>query len=982
MFKNLLLIIFILISFKLSISQVVLNEFMSLNLTTISDEDGDFSDWLEIFNSGTNSLNLYGYTISDDIEELDKWTFPDISLLPGEFLLVFASGKDRLDYEIYNLHTNFKIKSSGEALYFSEPGGNIVDSIYGVELRGDISFGRKLDDPEVWNYFFITTPDLQNANISYTNIINKSPTFNIEGGYFNESISLILNPVTNEQILYTLDGSDPVSTSTIYSTPIIIENSQVLKAFLHKEDYLPGPIIIQTYINEEDVIDKSLPLISISADPDELFNETYGLFNYLPGELEKQVYIQLYEPEGSLLLNSNAGMKIFGNEPSTGYDFQQSLALFARREYGDGSFNGKIFLEKRIDNFEAFILRNNKSEYDIYDGVGQGLVQDILATQAYQPVVVFINGEYWGILNMMEKINEHYVSDNFSIDPDSVDVLNGFETDEPYYHPDWAISGNVDEYIEMIDFFIQNDLSDNANYQIAKSMIDVDYFATYQNAEIFMANVDWPGNNTKFWREKGNNGKWRWIVFDIDAGLGAWAYDDFDYTYNTLLIATEPDGPSVTPYGQEATWPNPPWSTYVLRKLLENSEFQNLFIVTMCDLLALNFDPVVSKPWVGVRMNNVKDEIVNHFERWDFDWLNDWYQDSTEIKYFLDNRPGVIIEHYKDFFDLGEMVSLNVDVQEGGLIQINNQTIRQYPWSGKYFENLEVSLSAIPDIGFQFTNWDGIQESASSFNLAINNELYIEANFEPIPGFERIVINEICYNSAETDDWIELYNPTDLTIELSEWKITDDGTNPFIMPIGTSLDPDEYLVICKNESSFISEYGSIPSIGNLEYGLSKRGDILMLYNDEDLLIDMFEYKVVYPWPESVSALSLIDCNLDNTFPGNWQNTEARMTPGMPNDIEAESIEETGSPSTTTLFDAFPNPLSNYSTIPYKIDHKEYVQINLFDTNGRLIKKLVSKEQESGHYSVMLNGELLNNGVYYYSLQTLESSITKKIIVIK
>jgi len=217
---------------------------------------------------------------------------------------------------------------------------------------------------------------------------------------------------------------------------------------------------------------------------------------------------------------------------------------------------------------------------------------------------------------------------------------------------------------------------------------------------------------------------------------------------------------------------------------------------------------------------------------------------------------------------------------------------------------------------------------------------------------------------------------------LAGWKIKDDGTNPFIITAGIFLNADEYLVICKNKDSFISEYSSINSVGNLEYGLSKRGDILKIYNDEDLLIDMFEYKIVFPWPESESALSLIDYSLDNTFPGNWQNTENRMTPGLPNDIVIASKEKTGLSLSITLFDAFPNPFSIYSTISYEIKQKEYVQINLFATNGQLMKNLVSEEQESGYYSLMLKGEFLNNGVYYYSMQTTESSITKKIIVLK
>jgi hypothetical protein len=143
-----------------------------------------------------------------------------------------------------------------------------------------------------------------------------------------------------------------------------------------------------------------------------------------------------------------------------------------------------------------------------------------------------------------------------------------------------------------------------------------------------------------------------WIVYDIDAGLAAWKDDGFDVTYNTLEIATEPDGPSSTPWGTESTWPNPPWSTFVLRSLLENKDFENLFITTLCDLMATNFMPDISKPWIDARADLIINEIDNHEDRWDIS--GSWYIEDNKnlIKGFLENRGECIIEHYIDYFNL------------------------------------------------------------------------------------------------------------------------------------------------------------------------------------------------------------------------------------------------------------------------------------------------------------------------------------------
>jgi len=977
------IMIFILcLSFKISFAQIYINEIMSLNFSTIADEEGEFVDWIELVNMGAEAVDLEGFSLSDDVTELNKWIFPQVSIDAGQYLLIFASSKNKL--EVSNLHTNFKIKSEGESIFLSNTEGIIVDSISAIQLNGDISYGRSPDGSSSFSYFNIPTPGEANGGDGFSELITEKPIFSLQGGYISGSGTKVsLSSDSGASIRYTTDGSLPTASSIIYSSAITISSSTILKARIIEEGKLPGPIVARSYIKESDVDDLSLPMISISADPEELFGG-HGLFNLNPGILEKQVYFEFYNSDNSLGLESNAGMKIFGNESSTGYDYQQSLALFARRKYGNGEFNYRLFKEKNIDSFESFIIRNDKGEYNIFDAVGNGLVQDILAVQAFQPVVVFINGEYWGILNMMEKINEHYVADNFNVDSDSVDVLNGFETDEPYYHTGWPIAGDIDKYAEMTDFLQNHDLNIDANYQTAKTMIDIAEYATYQNAEIYMANVDWPGNNMKFWREKGENGKWRWIVFDIDAGLAAWKDDGFDATYNTLDIATEPDGPSSTLWGTESTWPNPPWSTFILRSLLENNEFENLFIATLCDLMATNFKPENSKPWVDARADLIINEIENHENRWDASGR--WYIEDNKntIKGFLENRGEQIIKHYKDYFNLsGNMKELIVSVpHKGGIVKVNNQIIKEYPFSGHYFEELELTLSAIPDIGFEFVGWEGIKSSNTSIACNMNENKSLSAIFGALPGFERVVINEICYTDSKTNDWIELYNPTEITIDLSNWQLIDDGNEPFIFPQGTELNSYEYLVVCKDIEDFKEKYSSTTAIGDFGFGLSKRGDQIFLYNDSSQLIDQIEYKVVYPWPVSGNSISLTDPMQDNSLSNFWQNTESRKTPGAQNDIVIPSGIPIPESLSFTLHDAYPNPFTDLTTINYELTREENVVISLFDTQGRLVRCLVDANHERGSYTIRISGAELGNGVYYCVMQCAEGICTKKVVHFK
>ena len=196
------------ISSNISFAQVFINEIMSSNSSTIKDEDGSYSDWIEIYNSSQESVNLEKFSLSDDLNFLDKWQFPEISIGAGQHILIFASGKNKFDVGI--LHVNFKIKSSGESIYLSGPEQNLLDSIQAVNLVADVSYGRNPDGSLNFSYFENPTPGEPNGVTENNGLITELPTFSISSGYVRDNIeSLELSSKTCAIIKYTKDGSDP-----------------------------------------------------------------------------------------------------------------------------------------------------------------------------------------------------------------------------------------------------------------------------------------------------------------------------------------------------------------------------------------------------------------------------------------------------------------------------------------------------------------------------------------------------------------------------------------------------------------------------------------------------------------------------------------------------------------------------------------------------------------------------------------------------
>ncbi|NQU88350.1 MAG: CotH kinase family protein [Mariniphaga sp.] len=754
-----------------------------------------------------------------------------------------------------------------------------------------------------------------------------------------------------------------------------------------------------------------MPFISLVTDPGNLFSNETGIYvtgtNGRRGDCdnlirnvnqdwERPVNIEFYEPNGELAFNQGAGIKIFGGCSRTRFP-QKSFALYARSIYGKGSFQYQLFPEKEINDFEAFLLRSSADDQVgtfLRDPLTQEVVTEYMDMdyQAFRPTVVFINGEYWGIHNLREKINEHYFVDNFGVDTDDLNILTGNA---------WEVYGNNNSYNDMINFVRYNDMVDDDNYSYIQTQIDVEQFIEYELANIYLGEVDWPGNNIKFWNaDDEKHSKWRWINYDRDQCFQYWRLD-----VNTLALATEPNGTG---------WPNPQWSTLLLRSLLENDGFKNQFIQLYAYHLSTTFQSERLIHHIDSFAAMMAPEIPRHSERWggqkDPDSQETWQKPTFEnfelwesnvdtMRIFSLERPPIAIQHLIDQFSLDttDNLSINKNLAEGGLIKLYNRTIPGNNYNGNYFSGVPIKLTATPSYGYSFSHWIATTASGSEtlttqeIEITLNGDMQLTAHFEAynLEG-PLVIINEINYNSSpdfNPGDWIELYNRHTETVDLSGWYLKDsDDSNSFFFPDGFTLEANNYIVICENTTDFDNLYTDVTNrIGNLGFKLSNGGEVIRLYAHDNILVDSVNYGDSTPWPVladgSGPTLELKDTGLDNDMPENWAAYEfINGTPGKTNSIP-ESSDKILFTDNNILYQNYPNPFSGTTIIPYSLSERGFVQITVYDMMGKQIKSLVNQNQEAGTYKTEFNTGDLSNGIFIYTMHINHSPVkTRRMVV--
>ncbi|RPI01741.1 MAG: T9SS C-terminal target domain-containing protein [Calditrichaeota bacterium] len=992
----------------LSAQTPLINEIMSLNSSIIADRDGDYPDWLELYNPSPTAVDLTDFSLTDDYSQPRKWVFPYVKIEAHGFLLIFASDKNQLSTE-KPLHSNFKLSSLGESIYLFTAAALLADSLQVPPLAVDMSYGRSPDGSDHLVLFLNPSPAASNSGPSGVEF-SGSPEFSIPGGFYSaEQQVTIETDAPHSRIVYTTDGSDPHKNSRSYSSPIPIKRTTVLKARLLEDEKLPGPVLTQTFIINES---STIPVVSFSTHPDNLFDDDIGIYvvgnsNAMGGyednpigppanyweDWERPVSIEWFEPEGKTGFSCRAGIKMFGK--TTRNLAQKSFALFFRNQYGMEELDYPLFPDYPIRRFKSLLLRNggsdntdNEGGVQFRDGFAAKLVYDLdLEYQAYRPCHLYINGEYWGIYNVREKINKDYIAEHQGIDADEIDMLDDYHRLYPL-----VIEGDADHYNALIDFLLAHDLNVRKNAEFVETQMNVRNFLTYMAVQIWLANHDGPGHNCKFWRPREDEGRYRWILYDTDHSFGMrlfipnYHYAPDAYMDDTIAYYREENGPS---------WPNPPESTFLFRKILENSSFQHLFINVLADLMNSRFSEDATAGLYLQVKKTIEPEIDRQLQRWGGD-KKQWLVNAEVVDDFIANRNSYLQEYIIEEFSLDGLaeIQLAIEPEGAGMLQLNSLTCKSFPWSGIYFKGVPFSLSAIPFAGFRFSDWQGIGETVAASEISITpaGDIKITARFEGTSSPHQLVINEINYHSEDafdTEDWVELYNPLSAPVNISLWTLADQNNRPlYTFAENSIVQPLDFLIVSRDISAFNKYWPAITSlIGPLLHALNNDGDHLCLRDAAGSVIDSLTFSHRDPWPRNAdgngATLALRNPFFDNSQAENWMASFSHGTPGAPNQIIG-SVDAPLMPNRLRIMSAFPNPFNNQIQISFAAPAEEKVSLRIFNLLGRLVR---SMDITGAPLTFTWDGTddvgyPISSGLYFVTLETRRQMETIKILLIR
>ena len=531
---------------------LVINEVLSSNTKYAKAENGVYYDIVELYNDGAEELHLSDFCLSDKKKNLQLWRLPDETLAPGGFFTVYAAGKEIS----YVKHTApFKISSEGDTLYlsrYSETGkGEVIDALRVPKVPVDRSYGRY----EGQRVYF-ATPTVGAANgFGYTEM-SQPVTASVAPGCYDHFVSVRLSTSDGGRIHYTTDGSKPTQSSPVYGGgDLQITKTGSVRAVCYTGDRIPSEVATFNYFISEP--EYSLDMISLTLKPSD-FSTMYE--NFLRNH-EYEANFSYFE-DGKERFSVNCGIKISGK--SSRYFAKKSFVLHFRSKYGCSTLHDKVFDNLDIDEFNSLVIRSGSAGAANFRAFyNDELVTSIvthsenmdLISQSYKPVNVYVNGEYYGIYFIREKVSDAFIASHTGVSRESVSVM---------YKMTELIHGTSDQGMKDLWAFIKNnDLTKKENYEYIKKNISLESVADYYILQVWCVGSD--SANVRLYRSTEGDGLWRYTPFDFDFAFGgfrkaygAGAAKAILGTYNT----------------KESTY-----SSYnaLIYKLLRNAEFKELF---------------------------------------------------------------------------------------------------------------------------------------------------------------------------------------------------------------------------------------------------------------------------------------------------------------------------------------------------------------------------------------------------------------------
>jgi hypothetical protein len=641
--------------------QIVINEVQYTNRTTITDSFDQTPDWIEIYNNGDSAIHLQGYSLTDELNEPEKGFLPDTILNPQEYLLVFAS--DDSVYTEHEIHVKFKLKLMHDTVYLIDPYSNVIDLIEPTCVPADNSLGRLPDGAD--NLQLLTASPAEtnnNAEIITIDYKRDSLTIDKRGGFYENSIQINLSKQheTNE-IYYSLDSDDPDERGELFKNPIslndingnenrfanqcdagelpgdLISKASILRAQIYSEGCPASNEISATYfIGDKSLFDYDVPVVSIITDENNLFDEEEGIYtignhkNYSQHgkKWERPIHIEVYDNQQKIL-DQDAGMRIHGRGSRAGG--QKSLRLYARDEYGNDSFSLPILSQKpHLTEFKTLLLRGTRdwSGTLFKDEMIGHIVEDMdLDYSAAETTVLFLNGEYWGVYSLRERHDIDYVRNNHDANTENIDII-------AYDKRVLVEEGTVDEYNRMIHWLEMNSPSSDDFYDKANELIDLEALMDYHIAQFYLANTDFPHNNVEMWKSDSDESLWRYFFFDMDGAMMRMNDD-------RLSIFIDNNDPLDVPE----------YSTFIMRRLLENQEFRTKFHLRFLKHLNTSFSPDRVIGIINSYQELYTPLVAEHIYRWSNPTdYHKWLNNTDMVKEFAVQRPVFMMQQFNEYF--------------------------------------------------------------------------------------------------------------------------------------------------------------------------------------------------------------------------------------------------------------------------------------------------------------------------------------------
>lgn len=982
---------------SLSFSKVSISELSTCNYSSHMNMDNfNFSNYIE-FTTDEDSVNMNGYLIIHYGKQavkgnlIERWRWrvsDDWTIGPNTVLWLDETKKEG--------HADYKLDADGGAIVLYD-GGTVIDSIHYEKMETNLSYGRTATG----SGYMSPTPGSPNTK-AYADISTcrcPTPLLSHKGGIMSEPFQLVIEG--EGDIYYTTNGSDPTpENGTPYTEPIYIDANTNIRAKAFIDSLIPSRTATATYLVGDEAHDSlgfSIPVVSITVDSSYFYSDSLGICvvgkNGTKGEKSctrtKANYNQEwkrpvnfeYIVEGQTVVSQELEAKVEGGCSRT--EKIKSLALKASNKTGKDSIDYHFFQSKPDIIHSTLHLRNGGTAYSkvrFRDGLMQTLAIGMdIDYQAFQPVAYYINGVYQGFMDLNERTNADYIEANYGIDEDDIDLIT--LSDQLGIR---ASQGTKEGYDDLTKALKETNPKDSVLlYERAYGRMDMDEYVDYQVFQQFIVNTDWPGNNTKIWREK-EDGKFRWILFDTDFGLGLPGYEYLGGTSKNMINWCA--GTGVTQWANSSGW-----MTLIFRSLYQNRFFKKKFMTKFLIHLSTTLTPQ--------RIETVFDSISTLVDKeYQISFNGTTGAKATNsMRTFALNRHKFIYKQLQSYVGGGDTVSLQLasDMEEAKLY-FNGELITSY--NGKYFSNYELELNAIPPQGYELDKWvitcDTVGDTPSD-TLDPRKKLpgylvtklrtggKITATFkpagEPKPQSKpTLVINEICTSSnalsknpgpnGKYSDWIEIYNYGEESYDLANYTLSIVGTDmqtlrQSTIPVGyeqTIIRPKEHKVLWANGDSIIG-----PSSLNFAINKDSLYTICLLRNDTDYIdcVELVELQTNESYAREIDSSS------------NWviygiDPLELNPTPGKKNG-EKDTTGVSNTLADNMTLSLFPNPASQQINI---LSSQTMDRVAVSEMTGRQIGCFRPKEKH-----LILDISAWKNGLYIIEIVTEGETRSLKLI---